>query len=189
LLLVQVPLVLKVHKANKGLKVIRVLQVQMALMVQQVPQELLALQAQPDLKVQQAQMELTEQMVLLDLRDQQVPLELQVQQEPRVQQEQLALTVPMEPTVQLRPLLLARLRLEPLAVVQALLTAVLLLLLFSTSRSLGELLELLALKVQLDQMLLSRWGQLLSVQAVLQQELSVTTPQKTGLRATTAMSG
>ena len=89
----------------------------------------------------------------------------------------------MELMAQLRPLLLARLPLELLAVVQALLTAVLLLLLFLTSQSLGALQVLQALKAQLDQMLLSRWGQLLSVQAVLQQEPSVTTPQKTGLRA------
>jgi hypothetical protein len=150
------------------------------------PQVQLVLLALLVLQVQTVQMALME---LLVLKDQQAQLVLQELRALLVQQEQLVLTVPMEPMAQPQPLPLARSRLELLVAVQALPTVVLPLLLFLTSRFLGALRVLQALKAQLDQMPLWRWGQPLSVQAVLQQEPSVTTPRKTGLRVTTAISG
>jgi|TARA_R100000455_G_C6207326_1_gene76014 hypothetical protein len=146
-------------------------------------------QVQQEHKVQQVQ---TVQMALMEplvLRGQQVQLVLQELRALQAQQEQLVLTVPMEPMAQLQRLLLAQLRLEPLVAVPALPTAVVPLLLFLTSRSREEPLVQQALKVQLVQTPLLRWGQLLSVQAVLRREPSVTTPRKTGLRVTTVISG
>jgi len=175
-----------VNKAQPDLQVLQGQLVQPVLLVQQELREL------PDHVVQQVLMVQTVPMALMELlvlRDQQEQLELQAQQELRVQQEQLALMVQMELMVQLQPLLLAQLQPELLAAVQALLTAVAPLLLFSTSQFLGEPLVQQALKVQQVQTLLLRWEQPLSAQEALQQEPSVTTPQKTGLRATTVVSG
>ena len=186
LLLVRELLDLRDHKVNKVQPGLRVQQEQLALLAQQEPPGL------PDHKVQLVLMEQTalmEVMVQPALKDQQVQRELQAQQELRVQQEQLVLTELTEQMAQPQPLLLARLRLGLLAVVQALPIAVLLLLLFLISRSREELQAQRDLKGLLDQMLLLQWGQLLSVQAVLRQELFVTTPRKTGLRATTVISG
>tara|TARA_Y100000015_G_C2379322_1_gene84168 strand:- start:59 stop:562 length:504 start_codon:yes stop_codon:yes gene_type:complete len=164
----------------------------MALQGQLVLQALLVLQVQQAQRVHKAQQVQTVLMALMEplvLRDRQAQLVLQELLGLQVLQEQLVLTVLMEPMVQLQPLPLARLRLELLVAVQALPTAVVPLLLFLTSRSREELLAQQALKVQLVQTLLSRWGQLLSVQAVLRREPSVTTPRKTGLRVTTVISG